>query len=107
MPCETPGNHRRQTAPTGTTELPPTWLPPSGVKLYRRKSDLKDPTADEVEALLTAGQVPVLGISLPDSFLSPVPSMVDVSRWPDTRFSRSRGRRFGEGRYIAMLPGPE
>ena len=34
---------------------------------------MKDPTADEVEALLTAGQVPVLGISLPASFLSPAP----------------------------------
>ena len=51
--------------------LPLGWLPPSGVKLYRRQSELKQPAADEVESLLVAGHVPVLGISLPETFFSP------------------------------------
>ena len=53
--------------------LPLGWLPPAGVPLYRRKSVLKDATADEVETLLNAGQTPILGISIPDDFLSPAP----------------------------------
>ena len=44
------------------------------MKLYRRQSDLKQPSADEVESLLVAGHVPVLGISITDSFFSPAPA---------------------------------
>lgn len=68
-----PGQPSEADCPYRYNEVPPAWLPPSDVKLYRRKSDLRDPTADGVEILLTGGQVPVLGISLPDGFFSPVP----------------------------------
>ena len=53
--------------------LPLGWLPPRGVRRYRRKSVLKDPTPDGIETLLTSGHVPVLGISLSEPFFSPAP----------------------------------
>ena len=68
-----PGQPLEKDCPYCLDELPLGWLPPSGVKLYRRKSDLKQPAADEVESLLVAGHVSVLGISLPDTFFSPGP----------------------------------
>ena len=70
---ENPGQPSEADCPYYSNCLPPGWLPPPGVKLYRRKSDSREPAADEVETLLTAGQVPVLGISIPEGFLSPTP----------------------------------
>ena len=68
-----PGQPPEADCPYWYNGLLPGWLPPPGVRLYRRESDLKDSSADEVETLLTAGQVPVLGISLPVGFFSPAP----------------------------------
>ena len=68
---QNPGQPSEADCPYRSNGLPPGWLPPPGVELYRRKSDLKDPTADEVETLLTAGHIPVLGISVTDGFFSP------------------------------------
>ena len=48
------------------------WSPPVGVHLYRRASLAKQPLAIEVEAALSAGRAPILGISLPDAFHTPV-----------------------------------
>jgi hypothetical protein len=68
-----PGQPSEADCPYCHNGLPPGWLPPPGVKLYRRESDLMDPVADEVETMLTAGSAPILGISLPDGFFSPAP----------------------------------
>ena len=44
------------------------------MKLYRRKSDSEATLLrTRIESLLVAGHVPVLGISLPDTFFSPAP----------------------------------
>lgn len=51
---------------------PSGWVPPNGVDLYRRLSEQKRPAADDIESLLIAGHVPILGISLPRPFLAPV-----------------------------------
>ena len=68
-----PGQPSEADCPYFPNGFPLGWLPPSGVGPYRHKSVLKEPTPDEVETLLAAGQVPVLGISLPDAFFSPAP----------------------------------
>ena len=69
-----PGQPLEKDCPYFLDGLPLGWLPPSGVKLYRRQSDLKQPSADDVESLLIGGHVPVLGISITDSFFSPAPA---------------------------------
>lgn len=66
-----PGQPSEEDCPYHCNERPLGWLPPPSVRLYRRKSERTDPTVDEIEALLTAGKVPVLGVSLPDGFFSP------------------------------------
>ena len=68
-----PGQPSEAECPYYPDGLPLGWQPPAGALLYRRKSVLKDATADEVETLLNAGQTPILGISIPDDFLSPAP----------------------------------
>ncbi len=68
-----PGQPAEADCPYYPDGLPLGWMPPAGVRLYPRKSVQKDATADEVETLLNAGQTPVLGISIPDDFLSPTP----------------------------------
>ena len=68
-----PGQPSEQDCPYHLTGRPLAWLAPPGVRLYRRDSEPRDPTADEVEAPLTAGKIPVLGISLPEDFFSPAP----------------------------------
>ena len=52
--------------------VPCHWTPPVGVRLYRRTSLAKEPLATEVEAALKTGSAPILGISLPDAFHTPV-----------------------------------
>ena len=74
-----PGQPSEQDCPYQVTERPLGWLAPPSVQLYRRGSEPRDPTADEVEALLTAGKVPVLGISLPEDFFSPTPPWLITS----------------------------
>ena len=58
--------------PYHNTRLPPDWSPPKGVQLYRCESIAKPPLAAEVETSLNAGRPPVLGISLPITFHTPV-----------------------------------
>ena len=70
---QNPGQPLEKDCPYCLDGLPLGWLPPRGVRRYRRKSVMKDPTPDGVETLLTAGHVPVLGMSLPDTFFSPAP----------------------------------
>lgn len=59
------------------SEGPPLgWLPPKGVRLYRRKSKLMRLDVDRLSELLTDGHVPVLGITVPQPFYSPTPPWV-------------------------------
>jgi len=74
-----PGQPSEKDCPYQMTERPLGWLVPPSVRLYRRESEPRDPTTDEVEALLTAGKVPVLGISLPEDFFSPTPPWLITS----------------------------
>ena len=57
-------------------EQPLSWTPPTGVTLYRRHSTAPTRSPDAVEALLTAGHAPVLGISTTDDFYAPAPPWV-------------------------------
>ena len=66
-----PGQPSEAECPYCPDGLPLGWQPPAVALLYRRESVLKDATADEVETLINAGQTPILGISIPDDFLSP------------------------------------
>ena len=61
-------------------EVPCHWSPPVSVPLYRRISLAKDPLAIEVDAALKAGRAPILGISLPDAFHTPVSPWVIPSQ---------------------------
>lgn len=74
-----PGQPSEQDCPYQMTERPLGWLAPPSVRLYRCESEPRDPTTDEIEALLTAGTVPVLGISLPEDFFSPTPPWLITS----------------------------
>ena len=55
---------------------PSTWTPPENLTLYRRNSAMKDPSSDQIDALLNAGHVPVLGVSTPNAFFSPAPPWI-------------------------------
>ena len=70
---EDPGQPSEADCPYHPDGPPSGWLPPKSVTLYRRKGDLKQPTPDEIEALLTAGHVPVLGITTTQAFYLPAP----------------------------------
>ncbi len=50
---------------------PAGWNPPSGLPVFRRGSEPKNANAGELERLIRAGSVPVLGLSLPASFFVP------------------------------------
>ena len=71
-----PGQPAEADCPYYHNGLPSDWLPPTGVNLYRRKSDSKNPFPDEIEALLNARHVPILGISVPHTFYSPTPPWI-------------------------------
>ena len=70
---EGPGQPSEVDCPYHPDGLPSGWLPPNCVSVYRRRSDLKYPEPDEIEALLSTEHVPVLGISTPHTFYSPAP----------------------------------
>lgn len=63
-------------------EPPPAWAPPTNVLLYRRRSASAKQNPDEIEMLLDAGRVPVLGISTTDAFYSPAPPWIISSVGP-------------------------
>ncbi len=71
-----PGQPTETDCPYRQNEPPPEWTPPTDVTLYRRQSASQNQNPDEVEALLDAGHVPVLGISTPDAFYDPTPPWV-------------------------------
>ena len=66
-----PGQPTETDCPSHRDEPPPAWTPPADVILYRRQSISTTQTPDDVEALLDAGHVPVLGISTTDTFYAP------------------------------------
>lgn len=47
------------------------WVPPPGLELFRRKSEGAVATPDNIADVLRSGRLPVLGFTLPNSFLSP------------------------------------
>jgi hypothetical protein len=68
------------------TAAPPSgWRPPTGLPVFRRASESKAGDADEIEEAIRALRLPVLGISLPDSFLRP------ASPWVISSIGRIRG----------------
>ena len=58
-----PGQPPDSDCPYHENDPPSMWTPPANLTLYRRQSVSTEPRPDEVEALLDAGRVPVLGIS--------------------------------------------
>lgn len=52
-------------------DRPGAWRPPSGLTVFRRASEPRAANADEIEGSIVAGHVPVLGITLPESFFAP------------------------------------
>lgn len=71
-----PGQPIEDDCPYGPNEPPAAWMPPTGVILYRRQSNVSTQSPDDVDALLDAGHLPVLGISITDAFYAPVPPWV-------------------------------
>ena len=66
--------------------LPLGWQTPSAAALYRRSSQARTPSADQVAATMTMGGLPVLGIALPQPFYTP------TSPWVIERDGPVRGR---------------
>ena len=79
---ENPGQPTEVDCPHAPNKPPSDWLPPARVNLYRRRSELKSPDPDEIEAQLNASRVPVLGISIPHAFYSPTPPWIVSSAGP-------------------------
>ena len=71
-----PGQPAETDCPYQQNEPPPAWAPPIDVTRYRRHSISPKQSPAEVEALLDAGHIPVLGISTTDTFYSPTPPWV-------------------------------
>lgn len=57
--------------PSLPAEPPAGWGLPSPVTAYRRESDLPSANVADIKAAIRSGALPVLGISLPDSFFRP------------------------------------
>jgi hypothetical protein len=53
------------------TEPATGWRPPTGLQVFRRASEDKACDPAEIEAAIRAHQLPVLGMSLPESFFRP------------------------------------
>ena len=66
-----PGQPSETDCPYQLVEPQLAWTPPLDLTLYRRNSTSAERTPDEIEALLDAGHVPVLGISTTDAFYAP------------------------------------
>lgn len=47
------------------------WVPPGGLKVFRRASEAKSAAVAEAEEAIRGGRVPILGVSLPDPFFVP------------------------------------
>ena len=77
-----PGQPIESDCPYHENEPPPAWTPPANLILYRRQSTSTKQSPDDVEALLDAGHVPVLGISTTDAFYAPVAPWVISSAGP-------------------------
>ena len=77
-----PGQPVESDCPYQESEPAPPWTPPSNLILYRRQSVLTQQSPDDVEALLDAGHVPVLGISTTDAFYAPTAPWVISSAGP-------------------------
>lgn len=61
------------------------WQPPTGVPVFRRASEPKECDATEIEEAIRAQRLPVLGISLPESFFRP------TAPWVISSAGRIRG----------------
>ena len=73
---ESPGQPNETECPYYFAGVPDGWLPPKRIHLYRRKSESKHPSVDQVSTLLNAGHIPILGITIPQPFFSPAPPWV-------------------------------
>lgn len=77
-----PGQSAEADCPYQQNDPPPTWAPPPNVIMYRRRSTSPAQSTDEIEALLDAGHVPVLGIATTNAFYAPAPPWVIPSTGP-------------------------
>ena len=68
---ESPGQPTETDCPYCPAGLPSGWVPPKDVALYRRKTESMILEVDSIAALLGAGQIPVVGITVPQPFYSP------------------------------------
>jgi hypothetical protein len=65
------GQAEEATCPYLPAGRPSGWQPPNGVPVFRRSSEPKMATPATVERLVRRGSVPVLGITLSESFFDP------------------------------------
>lgn len=73
---EVDGQSEEVQCPYLLQDPPSGWKPPTRLTVFRRASEPKPATAAAVERWIRAGCVPVLGITVPLSFLDPTPPWV-------------------------------
>ena len=67
-----PGQPREVDCPYQSFDPLPSWVPPTGIQLFRRRSDeVAQGSGDEIAALVRGRQVAVIGISLPPGMYQP------------------------------------
>lgn len=55
---------------------PQEWMPASGLRVFRRRSNVVPPTVANLAEAIRAARVPILGISLPHGFFRPRPPWI-------------------------------
>lgn len=81
-----PGQPAEADCPYLTHDPPEGWVPPTNVTLHRRQSMPGDPDPAEIQAVLDAGRLPVLGIATTTAFHDPTPPWVISDSGPIVGF---------------------
>lgn len=68
--------------PYSPQDPPLGWEPESGLTVFRRGSERRNATTSAVENWIRGGRVPVLGLTLPESFFNPTAPWVISSSGP-------------------------
>lgn len=68
--------------PYWNSDPSPTWRPASRLKVFRRASESKSTDLTEVEQIIRGGNLPILGITLPIGFFSPIAPWIIAPEGP-------------------------